>query len=343
MKERVVVVCPGRGTYTKESLGYLKAPSKKYPGFISAIDERRRSLGFPTVTELDSALSFQPQLHTLGEHASPLIYACSATDFFSIDKERFDIVAITGNSMGWYTTLALAGALGEHGDMELIQTMGSMMMSGILGGQVIYPIHHQDWTLDHEIRTAVLTTIQDIHGSQGAELYVSIELGGYLVIGGNQVGISRLMKALPKVEHFPFQLINHAAFHTPLLQTVSENALESIGLDLFRPPQIPMVDGRGKIWQPFSSDVNELRNYTLIDQVLQTYSFTKAIEVTIKEFAPTRLVLLGPGNSLGSATAQVLINLAWQGLRSKSEFVERQKTAPFVLSFGRPEQRAVLG
>ena len=35
-KERVVVICPGRGTYTKETLGYLK----KYNDNIKLVAEK---------------------------------------------------------------------------------------------------------------------------------------------------------------------------------------------------------------------------------------------------------------------------------------------------------------
>jgi acyl transferase domain-containing protein len=316
--------------------------ARKYVDFLEPIDQGRRSLGFPTIQELDEAAVFKPQLHTLGEHASPLIYACSSTDFFELNTDEYEVVAVTGNSMGWYTTLALASALRDQGGFELIQTMGSMMMGGVLGGQLIYPFVRDDWTMDFEKKSAVLSIVSAIHGSEGAELYVSIELGGYLVLAGNSQGLAQALKQLPKIEHFPFQLINHAAFHTPLLESVSHRALEALPLELFNSPKIPMVDGRGKIWQPYSTDRAELRKYTLTHQVLETYNFTKALEVAVKEFAPAHLVLLGPGNSLGSATAQTLIQLRWQGLQSKADFTERQKTHPFILSFGIPEQRMQL-
>src|SRR5688572_27451897 len=111
MRERVVVVCPGRGSYTKETLGYLKQFGASIGDFLTDIDARRRTVGEPTISELDGADVFKPQLHTKGEHASPLIYACSYADFMAIDRERYEIVAVTGNSMGWYLTLAFGGSL----------------------------------------------------------------------------------------------------------------------------------------------------------------------------------------------------------------------------------------
>jgi [acyl-carrier-protein] S-malonyltransferase len=61
--------------------------------------------------------------------------------------------------------------------------------------------------------------------------------------------------------------------------------------------------------------------------------------VALKEFAPDRLILLGPGNSLGGATAQVLIRHGWWDLESKNAFSERQKRDPVLLSMGMASQR----
>lgn len=343
LKKRVVVVCPGRGTYTKETLGYLRPARDKYGEQLRHFDELRAQLQMPTLTEMDEAPLFQPGLHTKGEHASPLIYACSLMDFQALNRNSFEIVAITGNSMGWYTTLALAGALPGDCGFEVIQTMGSMMKDGILGGQVIYPVVGDNWVLNAGRIKIAQNAVNKINSmSESPQVFISIRLGGYLVFGATNEGVSQLLKELPKSENFPFQLVNHAAFHTPLLKDVSERAFQSLSVDLFAPPQIPMIDGRGAIWQPHATDVNELYQYTLGHQVTQTYDYSKAIEVAVKEFAPHHVVLLGPGQTLGGATAQALIQQRWRGMTSKEDFTTLQKTTPFLLSFGMPEQRRLL-
>ena len=65
------------------------------------------------------------------------------------------------------------------------------------------------------------------------------------------------------------------------------------------PLKIPLIDGLGQVWQPYSCDVEQLHNYTLNTQVVAPYHFSKAIEVAIKEFAPDKLIILGPGATLG--------------------------------------------
>lgn len=339
MKKRAVVICPGRGTYTKETLGYLRQYGGHVQEFIADIDQRRRALDEPTITALDSAEVFKPQIHTRGENASSLIYACAYADFMAIDREKFEIVAVTGNSMGWYLTCAFGGALDWAGGFDVINTMGSMMKEEIIGGQVIYPICDEEWRRLPEREAIVERVAANIQKREGHVLHPSIYLGGYIVIGGNRAGINALLKELPPIENYPFQLINHAAFHTPLLQETSERAFTMLREELFQSPRIPLIDGRGAIWQPYSTSVTGLYQYTLGHQVVAPYDYTGAVTVALKEFAPDVLILLGPGSSLGGATAQVLIQNDWQGLNSKAAFMARQQSNPIILAMGRPEQR----
>lgn len=341
MKKRIVVVAPGRGSYTKETLGYLKN-SPHVREFVEDLDRRRRALGEPTISELDGAEAFKASLHTRGEHASPLIYACAYADFMAIDRERHEIVAVTGNSMGWYLAMTFGGALEAGAGFEVVNTMGSMMKDGIVGGQVIYPVCNDDWTPSPEREAQAMRTMNDVNSGGRGEVHLSIRLGGYVVFGADKNGVQALLKELPKQGDYPFQLINHAAFHTPLLRETSHRAFETLPVSLFRKPAIPLIDGRGAIWTPYSTDVGALYRYTLGTQVHDTYDFTRAITVALKEFAPDQLVLLGPGGSLGGSIGQVLVKTDWRGMKDKNAFAERQAKDPFLIAMGRPEQRGLV-
>jgi [acyl-carrier-protein] S-malonyltransferase len=342
MKKRIVVVCPGRGSYTKETLGYLKQNGGHVADFLRDIDARRADLGEPTISELDNAEVFKPNVHTKGEHASSLIYACSYADFMAIDRDRYEIVAITGNSMGWYLALAYGGALDWAGGFNVVNTMGSMMKSEIIGGQVIYPISDENWLMSSEKMELVKKTIASVNSREGCEVHISIFLGGYIVIGGNRAGCAALLKELPPVENYPFQLINHAAFHTPLLSSTSEKAFEVLPRSQFHAPETALIDGNGTIWQPYSTDVEALYQYTLGHQVVAPFDFTRAVTVALREFAPDHLVLLGPGASLGGSIGQIMIANDWRGLKSKIDFSERQVKDPILLAMGRADQRPLV-
>ena len=334
-KERIVIICPGRGTYTRDTSGYLAAFGTSAKPQIAYMDEQQKSVGNSTITELDSK-PFRAKIHMSGEHASPLIYACSLSDFLSIDQEKYEIVAITGNSMGWYSALALSGALTHENAYSLISTMGSMMKEGTIGGQIIYSIVDENWHVDASEKEEVLAEIKNVSA------HVSIYLGGYLVIGGEQSALDILLKKLPAKDNYPFQLPFHAAFHTPLLDSISKKACELLPQSIFQKPSVSLVDGRGHIWSPFSTETVDLYNYTLGHQVTNAYDFFTAITVAIKEFCPDKLVLLGPGNTLGGSIGQIMIENNWLDINSKSAFSSLQKENPYLISMSMEEQRKLV-
>lgn len=333
-KERIVVICPGRGSYTRESSGYLNLNKNIAVQEISWMNNQRKALNLPTLNDLDSN-PFKSKTHMIGINASPLIYACSYVDFLSINKSKYEIVAITGNSMGWYTTLALSGVLAFKNAFKIINTMSSLTKDNN-GGQIIYPIVNQNWQIDESINEMILKEIEKV----GA--HVSIKLGGYIVIAGKQDALKKLLKKLPINDKYPFQLPYHSAYHSSIMSSVPEMAFNLLPESLFIKPNIHIIDGRGHIWSPYSTKISELYSYTLNNQVTQAYDFNSTINVAIKEFSPDKLVLLGPGNTLGGPIAQILIQNSWLDIDSKKTFTKKQKNDPYLISMSIKEQRKIV-
>jgi acyl transferase domain-containing protein len=341
-KQRVVVVCPGRGTYNAPEWGYLKRHHGDKSALLRGFDDYRRQYQQPTLTELDDETPYSVRLHSRGDHASGLIYACAYADFLDIDQDQYDIVAVTGNSMGWYIGLAIAGSLDAQRGLHLVNTMGGLMQDRLIGGQLLIPWVDDNWQPDWNARTRYLALAEEICERGEGKAYLSIDLGGMLVFGADAPGLAALSRRLPKRDHFPMRLLNHAAFHTPLQDPVRETARKTLGPTLFGKPEIPLIDGRGHIWSPWSTDPKELWDYTLGHQLVQPYDFSAALRVAVREFAPDKLIILGPGTTLGGAVAQSLILNTWQDLDSKAAFKQKQADNPLMVSMGIPEQRAIV-
>jgi acyl transferase domain-containing protein len=338
-KQTAVVICPGRGTYNKAELGYLR---KHFPdqALMSTFDAQRSARDQETLSALDGADRFSLAKHSRGDNASGLIFAATLGDFRSIDREAIDVVAVTGNSMGWYSALACAGATSPEGGFKVANTMGTLMQEALIGGQLVYPFLGDDWTPELAKRDALLATAAEIDARADHSLRPSIHLGGMLVLAGNEAGLKAFESAAQPIDgRFPMRLGNHAAFHTPLQQPVADKGRDLLSPDLFGQPDIPMVDGRGTIWWPHASDMQALWDYTLGHQVTETYDFTRAIEVAAREFAPDLFIITGPGTTLGGAVAQSLILADWKGMDSKDAFKARQADSPLLISMGMDEQR----
>ena len=336
-----VVICPGRGSYGPPELGTLK---RHHPGseLIARLDAQRAAEGLETLTKLDAASRFSQRRHGAGAPASALIYACTLADFQAL-APHVQVMAVTGNSMGWYSALACAGAMTAEDGHTLVHTMGSLMEAEGAGGQLLHPVMDEDWRPAPGRKAALMTMVADIGARPGHVLTLSIDLGGYMVLAGNDAGLETFStEVVGQLPGYPVRLIGHAAFHSALVAPVAAAGQERLGQGLFAQPRLPLIDGRGAIWWPGATDPAGLRAYTLGHQVVEPYDFTAAIRTAALEFAPDLFILTGPGAGLGGAVAQALILTHWRGMTSRADFTRQQEDAPILAAMGRPEQRAPL-
>lgn len=340
-RKRIVAVCPGRGTYSKETMGHLVQAKGSRKEVVGQLDDWRATEGWATLSELDAMQKFKPAIHTKGENAAALIFANAKLDFMDLLESQHEIVAVIGNSMGWYLALTFAEVVPFSVGYQIVQNMGSMLKDGLIGGQIIYPIADDQWRVDRQ-KVELVESLLKEGQFRGFEIHHSIKLGGYRVLAGSDEGIDFLLKELPKDGDFPFQLINHGAFHTPLMRAASQAGLKRFRQEDFCKPLFPLIDGRGQIYSPYSASTKELYHYTFQNQVTETYDFSLSLKLALREFAPDHLVLLGPGGTLGGAIGQSLIQERWQGIASKEDFQSRQSEHPLLISLNQPEQRSLL-
>ncbi len=348
MRQRVAVLCPGRASYTATQLGSLsgidEAPrASELAELIERTDRRRLDVGDPGVREMDGAERFSASF-LAGHNAAPLIFSVSAYQFLKLDRDKVDLVAIGGNSMGWYSALACAGALSLSEGMRLVETMGGMTREGEIGGQLMYPVVDAGWRPSADRAQRVARALAKV--AERAQCGYSIRFGGFEVLWGEDAALQPLSAALPAIrfgeQEYPLNLFGNSAFHSPSMAEVSGRGNEALADLAWRSPRVPLIDGRGDQWRPVTATVGDLAHYTLGHQVVETFDFTAAVRTILHEYAPDRLVLLGPGESLGGAVAHVLIREAWHGIRDRESFLESQRRDPFLISLDRPDQAALV-
>lgn len=334
MPLNALIVLPGRGSFRPEHLGTLIQDAD----IVKDADSIRRQDQQLTVSELANAPKFSANKHIAGENASILTAAYTLAEFEKL-KSDINVLAICGNSMGWYTTLIASGALSSSDGLKLIEQMGQYQVNNQIGAQLLYPLYTEDWHLDHALSNQIEQLIQETHG-----LHWSIVLGHQAVLGGSKRAIKHIQENLAPITQgalqFPLILPMHSAFHTPLMHETSLRACQDLKTLNFRSPRIPIFDGRGVHWRPHTTKPHELMAYTLTTQVTEVFNFKRMIQSAVQEYAPDCIIHLGPGGNLGGAIAQSLIEIGWSGLNSKADFLERQKSAPIILASDRSEQRS---
>jgi len=326
---RIAILCPGRGSYTRKTRGALEA---EHP-LVRRAEAVRAEYGLPGLVELDTAKwSNDSQLRP--DNVSPLIWLVTMMDAERAMAEH-RAVAVAGNSMGWYTALAVAGALSFEDGFRLVQGVAQLQMEHPDGGQLVFPVVDGEWRTDPERLAAVRAAL-----ASSDEAFDSIRLGGFAVLAGSDRGLGAMMEALPSVllgmGTYPIRLAQHGPYHTPLLAGVARRARERLSRLAWRKPRVDLIDGAGRRHSPWSSDPAAIRDYTLGPQVTSTFDFTASVRVALREYAPGLLCLPGPGNTLGSISAQAAIAEGWRGLGSREDFESLQQTdRPLVWSMRR--------
>lgn len=343
-RKTALVVAPGRGTYGKGELGSIaRLHGARFGSLIADFDAQRRERGQPTVSELDGAERFSVATHMRGDVAAPLIYTATVLDWLSIDRDKYDVVAVAGNSMGWYSALALGGVVSAEDGFRVSNAMGLNSQTHGPGGQILLQVVDDDWRPVPGLRDKLLGLVADIASRPSHALALSIDLAGMLVLAGNEEGLAALLADAPPTSgRDPLRLAGHGPFHTPLMFGSSDKAKAELPHSLFGRPALPLVDGRGHIWRRHASDPATMWDYTFGHQILAPYDFALSVQVAVREFAPDAIILPGPGDTLGGAIAQSLIGIGWQGIAGKADFMARQATDPILLSMGRAEQRALV-
>lgn len=321
-----VLFCPGRGSYARDELGCIGRtlrPGGPVAEALAAADDARSREDRPTVSELDAAEKFRPGLHLEGRNAAELIYFATLAHVEHL-RERYDIVAVAGNSLGWYTALPAAGSLSPTEGWRLVSTMAALQQKAEGGQLLTTTVDPETWRRDPALVAGVEAALQSVN-ARGADHFVarSIRLGGHEVLAGTKAGIQALLEELPPVQSaeraFPFQLAGHGPFHTTLCEDVAAAAYHELAPSLpVRPPTCHLIDGNGDVQTPWSTHAPEILYYTTTTQVLTTFDFSASVRTALREFNPAVLLCAGPGKSLRAPIGHVVLAEGYRGIRDKA-------------------------
>ncbi len=332
---RAAVAFPGRGSYGPGSLGSLPAD---HP-WVARADELRAEAGLPALSAIDGAERFTPALHLRASNAWPLTFLVSLLDAERIADDH-EVVVVVASSIGWYTALAASGALEFDDAFRLVQQMAiaaeEPLDDAATAAELVYPLIDDAWERD-ETRAGLIDAALADAGDGAAR---SLELGSFSVIAGTADAVERVRASLPPVtvggRSYPLRLASADAWHTPLRTTAAAGAATRLGGLGWERPKVTLVDGRGVRFTPLSTDPARLAEQSLVGHAEAPYDFARAFRVALREYAPDVVLLPGPGATLGTACAQLIVAEGYRGIRSRTELEAVQGgPSPLLLSMRR--------
>jgi len=326
---RAAVAFPGRGSYGPGSLGSLPAG---HP-WVARAEELRAAAGLSALSGIDAAERFTPALHLRAANAWPLTFLVSLLDAERIADDH-EVVVVVASSIGWYTALAASGALEFDDAFRLVQQMALAAEEPLddeaTAAELVYPLIDDGWERD-ETRSGLIDAALSDAG-EGAMR--ALELGSFSVISGTAGAVERVSASLPPVtmggRSYPLRLASADAWHTPLRARSAANAAARLSDLAWERPKVTIVDGRGVRFTPLATDPARLAEQSLVGHAEAPYDFARAFRVALREYAPDVVLLPGPGATLGTACAQLIVAEGYRGIRSRTE-LEAVQTGPSPL------------
>jgi len=270
---------PGQGS---QRVGMGRDLALKFDVAKRTYDEADAVLGFPL-----SAMCFEgpeDQL-TLTKHTQPAILTTSIA-VFRVLRDRglhFDVVA--GHSLGEWTALVAAGAIGLEDAVRLTHLRGTFMQDAVPVGQGAMAAL---MGLDLDKTRAVCEK-----ASQPGEPVEPANLngGGQIVISGHTAAVDR---AIPEAKAAgakrAVKLSVSAPFHCSLMAPARERLAEAMASLLIKPPIVPVV---ANVTAEPTQDPARIKEL-LIQQVTSPVRWEESIQA-IAKMGVTRAYELGSG------------------------------------------------
>ncbi|MCC5988982.1 MAG: ACP S-malonyltransferase [Pararhodobacter sp.] len=225
-------VFPGQGA---QSIGMGRALAEAYPQARAVFDEIDEALG-----EKLSALIWEGEAEALQltANAQPALMATSLAAFRALEAEGFgidDAAFVAGHSLGEYSALAAAGALGLADTARLLRLRGQAMQQAVPVGEGAMAAL---LGLDHATASAVATDAAQGEICQAANDNDPAQV----VVSGHRAAVERAVAlARERGAKRAVMLPVSAPFHCALMQPAADAMAEALAGVTISSPRVPLV------------------------------------------------------------------------------------------------------
>ncbi len=289
---------PGQGS---QAVGMGQALAEAFPAARHVFQEIDDAL-----SEKLSKLIFEGPVEelTLTQNAQPALMAVSLAALRAIESEgRTSLGAIAayvaGHSLGEYSALAAAGALGVADTARLLRIRGLAMQKAVPVGEGAMAAV---LGLDLDTVNAV------VEEARGADVLATANDNGVgqVVISGTKAAVDRAID-LAKAKHGKRAMLLpvSAPFHCPLMQPAADAMAEALEGAIIAPPAVPLI---ANVTAAPTSDPETIRRL-LVEQVTGLVRWRETV-LKLAELQVTTLVEAGAGKVLTGIAKRIVPDAA---------------------------------
>ncbi len=229
----IAFIFPGQGS---QAVGMGAELAKAYPSARAVFDEVDAALS----QNLSRLMWDGPEAElTLTENAQPALMAVSLAAMRVLGDKGFElpgkVAYVAGHSLGEYSALAAAGALGLADTARLLKIRGRAMQEAVPVGQGAMAA----------LLGADLAQAQDLAkaAAEGEVCQAANDNApGQVVISGAKTAIDRAVVLAPKFGARRAVLLPVSApFHCALMQPAADAMREALAGVTIRPPSVPLI------------------------------------------------------------------------------------------------------
>ena len=268
-------VFPGQGS---QYCGMGRDIFEAFPAARTLMDRANELLGY-SITDIMFSGSEEELRQT--KYTQPAIFLHSIAVATLIGSK--DITMTAGHSLGEYTALCFAGAIGFDDALRIVAKRGDLMQNAGKQnpGTMAAIIGMPDNALDSLLAEA---------GREGIIQAANFNSPGQVVLSGDIAAVKKAVELAPsKGSRMAKELVVSGAFHSPLMKPAEQELSAALDQIDIQPATIPVC--MNAIAQPVTSAAEIRKN--LILQLTSSVLWTQSIETMIQN-GITEFVEIGP-------------------------------------------------
>lgn len=287
----IAFVFPGQGS---QKVGMLAAAHERFQAVRDTFAEASGVLGYDM---WDLIQNGEQDALNLTETTQPVLLASSVAlwrAWLEQGGPRPGIMA--GHSLGEFSALVCAGALGFADAVQLVRQRGAFMQTAVpVGEGAMAAIIGLD---DESINRICGEVTASAGGVVGA---VNFNSPGQVVIAGHTAAVEEAIGKLKEAgAKRAMPLPVSAPFHTQLMKPAGERLADVVAHMTISSPEIPVVHN---VHAAPESDPRRIREL-LVEQIYSPVQWTRCME-TIAQSGAVNIVECGPGKVLGGLARRI--------------------------------------